>query len=760
MRLIATLILLGIVGLTWADEKLQPLQYNHPGLTVDLGVGLWAYPLPIDYDNDGDLDLVVSCPDKPSGGTYWFENPTQDPNIKMPVFKPAIRLGDGHHYMLLSHVGDQPVILRPGQIYRRGRHGRFDFTRSDGAGLSKYPISNDHIRVRGNMWRMVDYNGDGNSDIVVGTGDWSALGWDHAYDASGVWQNGPLHGTLDVFLNRGTGGDFRFDIEPFRIQAGGEDLDVYGWPVHNFADFDDDGDLDILTGDFLDRFTYFQNVGTRNDPVYERGDLLNDADGRPLIMDLQMITPTAIDWDADGDMDLIVGDEDGRVALVENTGELRDRRPVFRSPVYFRQRADKLKFGALATPFVFDWDGDGDEDIVCGNTAGQIGFFENLGDVDGSTPRWAAPVLLNVRDDDGNVKRFRVLAGPNGSIQGPCEAKWGYTTLSVADWDGDGDGDILYNSILARIGLLRNDDGVLVEVPIGTAQPESPAAWYAHVKPTSSTLTQWRTTPIATDFDGDKNVDLVMMDQAGFLTLRSRTGKDTVGPAQRIFVDESGQPFRLTSGTAGRSGRVKLSMVDWDGDGQTDVLINSENATLVRNMGVVDGKIVLRRMGNLAKRNVAGHTSSPAFADFDHDGKPDLIVGSENGRIYHIAHDDCLAYSADDPSPAVAPEPSDPPIRDGKQAVRRETTRGPVAVWVAKSQLRFSFHDGNHWSGQRAIVEVAESAEISNVQFDPDSQDAELRLTFTITDDDGAARDEVRVSYDRGRTFRKIPGDD
>ena len=28
-----------------------------------------------DYDRDGDLDLVVSCPDKPYNGLYFFENP-------------------------------------------------------------------------------------------------------------------------------------------------------------------------------------------------------------------------------------------------------------------------------------------------------------------------------------------------------------------------------------------------------------------------------------------------------------------------------------------------------------------------------------------------------------------------------------------------------------------------------------------------------------------------------------------------------------
>ena len=62
------------------------------------------------------------------------------------------------------------------------------------------------------------------------------------------------------------------------------------------------------------------------------------SNGEAVRMHLQMITPTDIDWDRDGDVDLIVGDEDGRVALVENDGGILTDCRSLKSPNIFSSR--------------------------------------------------------------------------------------------------------------------------------------------------------------------------------------------------------------------------------------------------------------------------------------------------------------------------------------------------------------------------------------------------------------------------------------
>ncbi len=639
---------------------LERLRYNHPGLVVDLGVGLWAWPLPMDFDGDGDLDLVVNCPDKPYNGLYFFENATGDTaGEKLPVFRAARRISRGLQNVQVSYVDGEPRVLSPGMEYP-------DFRKSGLEHGRKLPVSPEvhGAKVRANMWRWVDFDGDGRQDLVAGVGDWRDYGWDNAYAADGTWTAGPLRGFIHLVRNEG-GAAAPVFAAPVLIQAGGRPLETFGWPSPNFADFDGDGDLDLLCGEFLDGFTYFENRGSRTAPEYAAGRRLTLPAGhagppsawlatreaaalpgspRPLTMDLQMITPTAIDWDRDGDLDLIVGDEDGRVALVENTGTFTaDHTPQFLPPAYFRQEADELKCGALATPVGTDWDGDGDIDLICGNTAGYVSWFENLSGPGVERPKWAAPRLLAA---DG--VRIRPMAGANGSIQGPAEAKWGYTTLSVADWDGDGLPDLLMNSILGRVMWFRNL-GPRTAPRLAAARPievewdgPQPALAYGWLRPEGKgLLTQWRTTPFAVDWNADGLTDLVMLDQAGFLAYferaRSADGQRTILlPPWRAFRDALGEPMKLAKGPAGQSGRRKLCLVDWDGDGHLDLLLNSVNANFLRQTAARDGSWHFTDEGPLVQENIQGHDVSPTTVDFDGNGIPDFLGGAEDGHLYYL----------------------------------------------------------------------------------------------------------------------------
>ena len=232
-------ILVSLNAVVIADQhwKLQPLKYNNPDLNrVDLGVGLWAWPMPMDYDGDGDLDLIVACPDKPSNGVYFFENPTQNPRAKLPVFNSGVRLGPAASNLQVSYVNGEPRVLQRNTEFPRFRSGDFE-TRN-----TIYPNVDFHPgQTRAQMWRYVDFEADGDHDLIVGIGDWTDYGWDHAHDNHGHWRNGRLHGYVYLIENNGTDAEPVYSGLPRRLKAAGGDIDVYGWPSPNFADFDRDG---------------------------------------------------------------------------------------------------------------------------------------------------------------------------------------------------------------------------------------------------------------------------------------------------------------------------------------------------------------------------------------------------------------------------------------------------------------------------------------------------------------------------------------
>ncbi len=625
------------------SPKFERLKYNNPELIVDLGVGLWALPLPVDYDNDGDFDLLVSCQDVPFNGMYFFENKSGE---SFPVFESPIKISDPIRDIQVSYINGEPRFLRPGEELL---DFKASFTNDPKALFPGDTFEKLHNRIRFNQWKYVDYENDGDLDIVVGIQDGEDYGWDNAFDEKGHWTNGPLHGY--VYLIENIEGTYKLHG---KILAGGKPIDVYGAPSPNFEDFDNDGDLDIICGEFIDKFSWFENIGTRDKPKYNKGKYLQNNEGI-ITMDLEMILPTSLDWDKDGDIDLIIGDEDGRVAFMENTGTVDDGMPVFKNPKYFQQKAEYVKFGALVTPYSTDWDDDGDEDLICGNSAGYIGFIENLDG--GDTPKWAAPKYLK---SEGEI--IRIQAGENGSIQGPCESKWGYTTLSVEDWNNDGLKDILVNSIWGKVIWYENTgsegnpelaDEKPVYVNWNGKAPNLEWNWW---EPKPYTLaTQWRTTPSAIDWNKDGLMDLVMLDHEGYLSFFERfNGDDEISlmPGKRIFysepgsynrkneiIDSLGGSLRLNTDKNGSSGRRKLAFGDWDKDGDIDIIVNSMNAAVIENIGQNDQGVNMKLRGNLSDKKLAGHTTSPTLVNWNKNKKPDLLLGAEDGYFYYWKND-------------------------------------------------------------------------------------------------------------------------
>src|SRR4051812_21977391 len=148
-----------------SSEILPRLAYNNPGLLVDLGVGLWAWPLPIDYNRDGLMDLVVVCTDKPYNGTWFFENSGQiDPQLKLPIFKPAVLIGKSAPSVAISYASGVPLItatatVSSGDTYRYRANVYPDFLQTQFARPAKIAVPETILtepgNIRQNQWKFV-----------------------------------------------------------------------------------------------------------------------------------------------------------------------------------------------------------------------------------------------------------------------------------------------------------------------------------------------------------------------------------------------------------------------------------------------------------------------------------------------------------------------------------------------------------------------------------------------------------------------------
>ncbi len=157
--------------------------------------------------------------------------------------------------------------------------------------------------------------------------------------------------------------------------------------------------------------------------------------------------PTAVDWDGDGDLDLVVGNFSGTFYLFKgesNGGFAPEPEPILANDAPLRIP------GAHSDPFLVDWDGDGDLDLLSGSSQGGVYLAENTADTK-SAPVYAA---------------FETLIEPNGYPQAggadTPNAPAGSTRIWVDDINGDG-----------KLDLLVGDTARIVTYPEGMTREQS-----------------------------------------------------------------------------------------------------------------------------------------------------------------------------------------------------------------------------------------------------------------------------------------------
>jgi hypothetical protein len=252
----------------------------------DIGIsnaGAWG-----DYDNDGDLDLFVANWGQANVLYQNVNNGVSFTPIHAP-FDADVAFSNGASWADYDHDGDLDLLVvntgvdEPNFLYNNSGPGGatpYTFTR-----IAVGPLASDKSMSRTGAW--ADYDNDGDLDLFVAN--------------SGNQEN-------FLYQNNGQAQGYTFTL----VQTGVIVTDTTASMGASWGDYDNDGDLDLFVANAAEQANIlYRNNGNGNFDKPSAGNLVTDQE--------ESRTGAWADYDNDGDLDLFVTN-DGDNALYVNTG--------------------------------------------------------------------------------------------------------------------------------------------------------------------------------------------------------------------------------------------------------------------------------------------------------------------------------------------------------------------------------------------------------------------------------------------------------
>lgn len=538
----------------------------------------------VDIDGDNLVDLLIG---EKSGNIYFFKNYG---TFGSPDWQPYTeRLGGidiGSWFALCDIDNDGDLDL-----FCDSRSAKVYFYRNNSSGL------NFNFTLEDTAFANISA---GNNN----TPHFADLDADNDYD----FFYGNTTGYLDFYRNDGD------SVTPLLVLADNAYDSVYAFPqlkslVENrhgfsnitFTDIDTDNDLDLFWGDIFNSNIYlFSNLGDSSvsDLVWNTQDYLS-------VTTPGFNHPTFADIDNDDDMDLVLG--------VANNADLNNLL-LFRNngiPILANFELEKLNLirqidiGSSSVPAIGDLDNDGDNDLLVGETNGQLAYFENTGTVYEPSLKL---VSLGYQGIDVGLSAIPELV----------------------DWDADGDLDLLIGNQSGYIEYWENTGTISNPVFVQNSSQ------LAGIKRDQLAI------PRAVDLNNNGLVDLVVgewdFNSRANLLLYQNIGTDTLPVL--ILADSALLNINLTEFTI-------PYIYDWDNDNRDDIILAGRLSGLTWYKNIASSNQFPDSTELIAQPDILpgsddGFRLFLSFGDFDYDGDDDLIVGEENGGLnYYMRSGTC-----------------------------------------------------------------------------------------------------------------------